>query len=326
MTKKQLPPIAITMGDPLGIGPETIARAYPRLKRICRPLVIGDPEVMQRANKLIGLKQKLNQPSGMLLHEPRLDSWEEEVRSPKAKAACQAMASVRMAVLACMKGMAAALVTAPINKARLALAGYPYAGHTDYLAFLTSSQDQLMMLVGGKLRVCLVTTHLPLSKVAAAINKDSVLRAIRIAARGLRESYGLKTPRLAVLGLNPHAGDEGALGDEEKKAIFPALKQARRSGIAVSGPFPADALLRAYGSPRTSPAYDAVICMYHDQGLVAVKMLAGSKGVNVTLGLPIVRTSPDHGTADDIAWRGKADPASLIAATEAAVEIAQRRK
>ncbi len=322
------------MGDPLGIGPEIIARALPKLKRFCRPLVIGDAAVMTRALRLVNSRLKINAPNGLLLHEPRFDGWEKEARGESARAACLAMASVRTGVLACTRGMADALVTAPINKAHLAQAGYPYPGHTDYLAFLTSCHQYAMMLTGGELRVALVTTHLPLAAVAAALSRELIGRILTITTRGLRDFFGAKKPRLAVLGLNPHAGDRGALGKEEIEIISPAIKDARRRGIDAQGPFPADAFFRRYGrqlSPRAAlkprrAAFDAVLAMYHDQGLVAVKMLGGANGVNVTLGLPIVRTSPDHGTADDIAWKGKGDATSLLTAAEMAVDIARRRR
>ncbi len=323
------------MGDPLGIGPEIIAKAVPRLLHICRPLVIGDTAVMSRALKLVRCRFQVNITGGLPVHEPHMDGWERQLRGKQAAAGCLAMASVRTSVQACVRGLADAMVTAPINKARLAAAGYPYAGHTGYLASLTSCNEYIMMLTGGSLRIALATTHLPLHAVPAALNRKKVETTLRVTGHGLRHLFGINRPRLAVLGLNPHAGDQGVLGREEIEIISPAIKAARRRGINAAGPFPADAFLRRYGnqlslkrktSGKITNEYDAVVAMYHDQGLVAVKMLAGASGVNVTLGLPIVRTSPDHGTADDIAWQGKADPTSLLAATELAVDITRRRR
>jgi 4-hydroxythreonine-4-phosphate dehydrogenase len=320
--RKTLPAIAISMGDPMGIGPEIIAAALTPLRKLCRPLVIGDPTIMARALELKASTIPINIAGGLAVQAPRLDGWEEAVTGKHAQAACLAMASVRSAVLACSMGLAEAMVTAPINKARLAKAGYPYAGHTGYLASLTACREYLMMLTGGPLRVALATTHLPLREVATRLDKKRIISALRLASDGLKQSFAISKPCLAVLGLNPHAGDSGSLGDEESKIILPAIVSAKRRGIDARGPFPADAFFRR---ANEMSRYDAVLAMYHDQGLIAVKMLAKNNGVNLTLGLPIVRTSPDHGTADDIAWRGIADHGSFLAAVESAIEIVRCR-
>jgi len=213
------------------------------------------------------------------------------------------------------------LVTAPISKAMWHAAGRAYPGHTELLAALTHTPEVRMMLVGSRLRVILVTAHMALSRVPAALSGERIVQTITIAAAHLSRFHGLARPRLAVAGLNPHAGENGAFGDEEGRIIVPAVRQAQSHGLAVDGPFPADTVfVRAVRGE-----FDGVICLYHDQGLIPLKLLSWEEGVNVTLGLPIVRTSPDHGTAFDIAGQGKADPRSLQAAIALAAEMTKHR-
>ena len=214
------------------------------------------------------------------------------------------------------------MVTNPINKAALYHAGFPYPGHTEFLAALTGAQGrQIMMLAGPELRVVPVTVHASLRASIAMLSTDDDLSAARTTAAALRCDFGIARPRLAIAGLNPHAGEQGALGDEETTIIGPAIGLLREDGIDVSGPWPPDTMFTAAARRR----YDAAICMYHDQALIPLKTLDMDHGVNVTLGLPIVRTSPDHGTAYDIAGKGIADPSSLIAAIELAAALAERR-
>ncbi len=227
---------------------------------------------------------------------------------------------IRKAVLLATQGEVAAITTAPINKETLKMAGYSWPGHTELLAELTGTSDFGMMLAGGGLRVIIATIHCALKDVPGLITKDGVLRTIRLAARACRE-LGIETPRIVVAGLNPHAGEAGIFGDEEILHISPACEQARAEGLAVTGPLPPDTLF--YKAKRGD--FDIVVAMYHDQGLIPLKMLAFGSAVNVTIGLPIIRTSVDHGTAYDIAGQGIADPASLIEALKMAAQIAENR-
>ncbi|MEJ2200304.1 MAG: 4-hydroxythreonine-4-phosphate dehydrogenase PdxA [Desulfuromonadaceae bacterium] len=219
----------------------------------------------------------------------------------------------------CRNDQAAAMVTAPINKAAIHAAGYEFPGHTELLAQRCGVEKVVMMLAGSKLKVCLVTTHLALAEVPQALSQREILSTIRITDRALRRFFGLRQPRLAVLALNPHAGEQGLFGDEEQHLIGPAIALAQQEGIAASGPHSADTLFHfAVGG-----GFDAVICMYHDQGLIPLKLLHFDDGVNVTLGLPIIRTSVDHGTAYDLAGSGRASAASLAAAVQMAEQMAE---
>jgi 4-hydroxythreonine-4-phosphate dehydrogenase len=227
-------------------------------------------------------------------------------------------AGVRLTLNGTLQG----LVTAPISKAMWHAAGRTYPGHTELLATLTDTREVRMMLVGARLRVILVTTHLALSQVPTALSQERILRTISLASAHLSRFHELRPPRLAVAGLNPHAGEAGAFGDEEERLISPAVRHAQALGLTVEGPFPADSLfVRA-----VKGEFDGVICLYHDQGLIPLKLLSWEDGVNVTIGLPIVRTSPDHGTAFDIAGQGVANPRSLRAAIDLAVEMTKNQE
>ena len=236
-----------------------------------------------------------------------------------AEAAVTAVKAIEQAVRGCLNGELDAMVTAPICKEGLKLAGIDYPGHTEMIADLTGTKRYGMMLMGKGLRVMLVTRHLPLREVADALTKENILEAIELTAEALT-AFGLPEGRIGVCGLNPHAGDGGALGGEESTAIAPAIEAARAKGCNALGPIPADVIFHQ----ALSGAFDAVVAMYHDQGLGPLKMHAFDCGVNLTLGLPIVRTSPDHGTAFDIAGKGIADPGSMIAAIETAIALAQK--
>jgi len=224
-------------------------------------------------------------------------------------------------VSACLAGEAAALVTAPIHKAVLNAAGFAFPGHTEFLAHLTGARRAVMMLASDKLRVVPLTIHMPIAKVPGAISKQAVFETGEIILTALRRDFGLLNPRLAVAGLNPHAGENGVLGDEDEKVIAPAIAALKARGFHVRGPLSADTLFH----DEARKTYDAALCMYHDQALIPIKSLSFWDGVNVTLGLPIVRTSPDHGTALDIAGQGKADARSMIAAVQMAADIADAR-
>ncbi len=239
----------------------------------------------------------------------------------RREAGLASMLAVEKAVRLCADGTCDAMVTAPISKEAVALAGYGYPGHTEFIAELTGG-DPLMLMVSGTLRVGLVTHHVPLREVPGAITTVSMRQHLDRLDSALRTDFGVSDPRIAVLGLNPHAGDGGVLGREETDVIAPAIDAARKRGMVAFGPFPADGFFAA----RTYRRYDGVLAMYHDQGLVPFKTLSFGKGVNCTAGLPIVRTSPDHGTAYDIAGSGTASPESLRAAIDLAVDIAARRR
>ena len=318
-------PLLITMGDPTGVGPELIVKALlaGEFDRFERPLqVVGDAAVLQRAAKIFACEAELQQHSHedweLQCGERRLKianlSYldEEKVEYGRPRFACgRAMADyVEWAVARCLVGLAAGMVTCPINKAAINDAGVKFPGHTELLAERCGVDKVVMMLAGEKLKVCLVTTHLAYRDVPQALSRAEILQTIHITDQSLRNQFGVADPKLAVLSLNPHAGENGLFGDEEALLIAPAIEQARSYGINACGPHSADTLFHFAAKGE----YDAVVCMYHDQGLIPLKLLHFEDGVNVTLGLPIVRTSVDHGTAYNLTGTGKASTASLLAA------------
>lgn len=297
-------PLAITLGDPGGIGPEVMVRALAeRLQAgdAVSALLVGSAEAAGRAQRILGMRH------GARVLEPQGDGPVE-------------LRAIRWAVQACREGRACAMVTGPIHKARMAAAGFEYPGHTEYLAHLCGVERPVMAFVGGVLRVALVTVHLPLRQVPDALSTDAVLHTLRSAQAALVQQLGIGSPRLVVCGLNPHAGDGGLLGSEEAEIIEPALRAARAEGLNAVGPMSAEA---AFLSARRGRA-DLVVAMYHDQGLAPLKAVDFGRCVNWTLGLPILRTSVDHGTADDIAWQGVADASSAHAAIRWAERLARR--
>lgn len=325
-------PLLITMGDPAGVGPELIIKALLSgdLDGFERPLqVVGDAAVLQRAAKIFNCSAELQQHShedwelhccGRRLKIINLSYLDEEkVEYGYPRSACgRAMADyVEWAVARCLVGLAAGMVTCPINKAAINAAGVKFPGHTELLAERCGIDKVVMMLAGEKLRVCLVTTHLAYKDVPQALSTAEILETIRISNQSLCNQFGLSDPKLAVLSLNPHAGESGLFGDEETRLIGPAIKQAQAEGINADGPHSADTLFHF----AAKGDYDAVICMYHDQGLIPLKLLHFEDGVNVTLGLPIVRTSVDHGTAYNLAGTGQASTASLLAAISMAEQM-----
>ena len=320
--------IGLTAGDPNGIGPEVALRAALRPQPAHRRLVlIGHREVWERAARLIGRPLPPETPD-LSAPLPRRSTWDPDMAPPpadrpgqvRADAARAAYAYILSAAAAALNGRLDAIVTAPISKEAFALAGIREPGHTELLARLTGTRRYAMMLFGEKIRVVLATRHLPLRKVADALTIDSIVEAVEMLALAL-PWMGFKRARIGVCGLNPHAGDGGALGHEEKTVIAPALARCRRRGWNVSGPIPADAIFHQH----LAGTYDAVVAMYHDQGLAPMKMLAFDSGVNLTLGLPILRTSPDHGTAFDLAGKNKANPASTRAALDWAARLAAKK-
>jgi 4-hydroxythreonine-4-phosphate dehydrogenase len=329
------PLIAITMGDPAGIGPEIIVKAMGEQTVFAqsRPVVLGDEGILSDAARWskVPLKiKRIEEPEegifrrGILNLIPLTDLPPEEVPlgAPRSQGGAAAYRYIERGVQLAQRGSVDALVTAPISKEALNAAGYPFPGHTELLAKMTGSGDKVMMLAGPRLRVALVTTHLPLRQVPDALTRERITRTIEITAQGLKDYWGIQSPRLAVAGLNPHAGEGGIFGSEEQEIILPAVEECRQKGMAVFGPLPADSLFFHAASGR----YDVVVSMYHDQGLIPLKLLHFRDGVNITLGLPIIRTSVDHGTGYDIAGQGVADPTSLINAILLAAKMAATKK
>ena len=319
-------PLAISLGDLGGIGPEVTLKALSKV-RIERPVVLyGDASTVGATKERLRLRLRLRegapQDRGVYLHSlTDLTAREVKPGKPTAQAARSTLAHLTAAVDDTFAGRCAALVTAPIHKERLAKIGFAYPGHTEFLAARTHARRFAMMLAGEKLRVVLVTIHCALADVPSRLSPSGVREKIELAHDAMRRWYGKSNPRIAVLGLNPHAGENGIFGDEEGRIIAPAIASARRRRIRVEGPFAADGF---FGHAAAN--YDAVVCMYHDQGLIPLKLLHFWDGVNVTLGLPIIRTSPDHGTADDIAGKGVADPRSMMAAIRYADAFARRER
>ncbi|MFC0269081.1 4-hydroxythreonine-4-phosphate dehydrogenase PdxA [Kushneria aurantia] len=329
------PPIAITMGDPAGIGPEIIVRlALTRAPEQAPLLIIGDATILRRAATHMALRpaiETIAHPSELpdsgqgqalyVLQTGEALPVDLPIGRVDARAGAAAYAYVSRAIDLALSGEIAAIVTAPINKAALALAGVVYPGHTEILADRAGTKDFGMMLANRELRVMLVSIHLSLRNAIAAVNQESELRAIRLAARACRD-LGIQAPRVAVAGLNPHAGEGGLFGDEDAAIIAPAIERARAEGIDACGPLPGDTV---FMNARRGD-FDIVVAQYHDQGLIPIKYLGLDEGINITVGLPFIRTSVDHGTAFDIAGQGRADPASLaeaLACAEAMVRAAQ---
>ena len=309
-------PLVLTPGDPAGIGPEIAIKALSRRGEDARPVVLaGSREALQAARVLVPDAPPLVSVSTLAspLPDRGLAVWD-----PGDDAEPVEVAAIRGAVHACLQGEAAALVTGPIHKARLAARGFAFPGHTDFLGHLCGIERPVMAFVGGQLRVALVTVHLPLRAVPDALTIDGVAHVIHALHDALRDQVGLQAPRLAVCGLNPHAGDDGLLGREEIDVIAPAIARCQQDGIDALGPTPAEAAVRQ-GADGT---VDGIVAMYHDQGLAPLKLVDFGRSVNWTLGLPMIRTSVDHGTADDIAGQGIADPTSLLAAIRWAERLA----
>ncbi|MBU1693548.1 MAG: 4-hydroxythreonine-4-phosphate dehydrogenase PdxA [Verrucomicrobia bacterium] len=312
--------IGITLGDVNGIGPEIALRAVNRRgwPQHVQFVLVGAPAVVRAQARALGLRIPGRRIS-ILDPAPALTpDWKPgQIRVDASRAA---EAWIRAAVAACLDGRLHAMVTAPICKEGFQKAGFRVPGHTELLANLTRTRRYAMMLFGGSLRVVLVTRHLPLADVARKLRTADILEAIRLTGKAL-PWLGCRRARIGVCGLNPHAGDGGAIGREEIEVIAPAIRAAKRAGFNVTGPVPADVIFHQ----AVHGEFDAVVAMYHDQGLGPLKMLAFETGVNVTLGLPIVRTSPDHGTAFNIAGRGRANSSSMIEAVRQAIALAGRK-
>jgi 4-hydroxythreonine-4-phosphate dehydrogenase len=326
-------PLALTSGEPAGIGPDITIKAWLRRDELRLPAfyLLGDRDLIGQRAKALGLKVELAEVRA----EDAVGAFADALPvvatgrvatarpgQPDDSSADAAMASIRQAVGDVLAGRASAVVTNPIAKGVLYRAGFRHPGHTEFLAELAAEgglePQPVMLLWSPALAVVPVTVHLPLREAIARLSSDLIVTTVRIVAAALQARFGLATPRLAVSGLNPHAGEDGSLGTEERSIIAPAVEILRGDGIDIRGPLPADTMFH----DAARKTYDCAICMYHDQALIPVKTLAFEDAVNVTLGLPFIRTSPDHGTAFDIAGTGQANPSSLIAALRLAARMA----
>jgi 4-hydroxythreonine-4-phosphate dehydrogenase len=326
------PLIAITIGDCNGIGPEVALKSilHPSIKKICTPILVGPLHIFDNVSKALKLNLKLEKTTFPLLARsfvPVVDVgdglWSDVTFGiPTKNSGRNAGVAIERAVELCMQQKVQAMVTAPSSKEALNLAGFNFPGQTEMIALLSHSQRVAMMLVAGSMRVGLVTIHTGIKNVAAQITKEKILDKLTIVHESLKNDFGIKKPRIAVLALNPHAGEKGIIGTEEDDFIVPALAEAKTAGIIAEGPFPADGF---FGTPAFRK-YDGILAMYNDQGLIPLKMLAFDKGVNFSAGLKIIRTSPDHGTAYDLAGKNKASISSMLEAIKLAVTISRNRK
>lgn len=328
------PLLALTMGDPVGVGPEIIVMALsdPAIYQICRPLVLGDPAALNRAKdllaphleiRLVTKPEEGRYEPGIIDLLPLSDLREADLAygRPTAAGGAAMVSYIFKAIDLAMEKKVAGMVTGPISKTALKMAGYAYPGHTELLKDRTGAREVAMMLAGGNFRVVLATIHVALKEVPRRLSQEGLVRLFALTCRALQEDLGIPQPRLAVAALNPHASEGGLFGSEEMEIIIPAVLQAHGQGLPVTGPFPSDTLFWRHAQGE----FDAVCAMYHDQGLIPLKLLHFTDAVNVTLGLPIIRTSVDHGTAYDLAGTGQADPGSLKAAIRMAAEMAERR-
>jgi 4-hydroxythreonine-4-phosphate dehydrogenase len=327
-------PLALTLGEPAGIGPDVTLAIWQRRVKLDLPpfYLVADPDFLRERGRLL----KLDVPFAVVAPHEAAAAFSTALPvvplglsvtvapgKPDASSAPAAIASIRRAVEDVLADRASAIVTNPVAKNVLYRSGFAEPGHTEFLGRLAAEATgkpvhPVMMLWSPELAVVPVTIHLPLREVAKAVTADLIVETGRIVARDLAARFALRRPRLAVAGLNPHAGEEGAMGEEDAAIVAPAVRQLKAEGIDAHGPLPADTLF----NERTRTTYDVALCMYHDQALIPIKTLAFDHAVNVTLGLPFVRTSPDHGTAFDIAGSGGADPSSLIAALTLAARLA----
>ncbi|MBE2275734.1 MAG: 4-hydroxythreonine-4-phosphate dehydrogenase PdxA [Rhodobacteraceae bacterium] len=320
-----MPPVVLTSGDPSGIGPELAPKARALLGASLPFVWLGDPRHLPAGTAMTEVDRPeaaLSVPSDRLAVLPLAFAAPARPGQPDPANAAGVIAAIAQAVALVQAGEAAALTTLPIHKKALKDgAGFAFPGHTEYLAHLAGVPRVVMMLACPGLRVVPATIHIPLSEVPAALTAQLLEETIRITHAGLRRDFGLAAPRIAVAGLNPHAGEGGAMGWEDERMIRPLIDRLAAGGMAIRGPLPADTMFHA----AARAGYDAAICTYHDQALIPIKTIDFAGGVNVTLGLPFVRTSPDHGTAYDIAGRGIADPSSTVAALRMAQRMAQVR-
>lgn len=323
-----LAPLAVSLGDPAGIGPEVIAKSWERRREAKLPafFAVGDVDALTAVwgGPIVVINDPAKAGEAFDRHLPVIDVGDsaDALGGADLIEARHALDALELAFGLTRSGAASGLVTGPVSKSRLHAVGFVHPGQTEFVAERCGVAGELvaMMLAGPSLRVVPVTTHIPLADVAGTLSTDAIVAKGKAAIRGLQRQFGIETPRVAVAGLNPHAGEGGALGREEIEIIQPAIERLREDGAEVSGPHAPDAMFAA--KPRSE--YDLALCMYHDQGLIPLKALHFDEGINVTLGLPIIRTSPDHGTAFDIAGQNIADPGAMIAAIRMAGECARR--
>src|SRR6478752_2768311 len=326
------PRIGITLGDLNGIGPEVVIKALAdnRLLNILTPVIYGSTRVLSYYRKLMELEEfnySQVKSKGQFFAKAVnvVNCWEDVIEivpgQPSRQAGRAALLSLKKSVEELKEGLIDALVTGPIDKNTIHGEEFPFRGHTEFLTQEFNAGESLMLLAGKELKVGLVTEHIPVKEIASHITRDRVELKIRLLEFSLKKDFGISKPKIAVLGLNPHAGDEGLIGDEEKNIILPVIQDLKNKGKLIFGPFPADGFFGA----STYTKYDGVLAMYHDQGLVAFKTLAFENGVNFTAGLPAVRTSPDHGTAYAIAGKNQADESSLRQAIFVATDIIKNR-
>lgn len=347
------PTVAITVGDPAGIGPEVAAKALndPAIRSLARYVVFGDRRLWLAPSNVEGLApsnvaalgaagrsmaefdyatinaDRFTEPRGLpratsssnvtLVEFPEIDYAAIPVGAATAAGGSASIRYLLAAIEAMKAGRIDAVATGPINKAAIHQAGYPWPGHTELFAEKFASNDVAMMFAGGPFRVVLATIHMSLADVLRTLSADGILRTIRLADQALRRFFAIREPRIAVCGLNPHAGEGGLFGDEESRTVIPAVERARAEGINATGPLPADTVFRSAMKGR----YDVIVAMYHDQGLIAIKTVAFEESVNITLGIPAIRTSVDHGTAFDITGQNVADPSSMKSAIRMAVRM-----
>ncbi len=333
--KLKLPKIGITMGDPVGIGPEIVLSAHKNFKlhSFCNPVVLGDAGLLETLIHKTDSSLELNilKPESEIIGEPgilnlinlsALNHTDLTWGVPTKETGAAMISYIKAAAEYAMNGTTDAMTTSPVTKTAMKLGGSLFHGHTEYLAHLTGTDNFRMMMAGDKLKIVLVTIHIPLKDVSEALTLSGILDTIVMTNNSLKRHFGIKNPRIAVAGFNPHAGEQAMFGSEENEIIIPAVNKARESGIYTEGPFPPDTVYKK----ATDGHFDSVISMYHDQGLIPFKMVHFEDGVNTTLGLPIIRTSVDHGTAYDIAGKGIANPQSLVAAIKMAAEQATKAK
>jgi 4-hydroxythreonine-4-phosphate dehydrogenase len=332
---KRLPILGITMGDPAGIGPEVVVKSIisPQVKKVCIPLVFGSKDVFSETINKYAKNYKLNQVYSVeelngdkkvinILHCTDLDYKKVKIgeinKTSGGMAACCLVYAVQFALAQEIDGM----VTAPLSKKGLKSAGYDFPGQTEMIAFLTASTKFGMMFIRDDLKLILVTTHLPLFRVSREINSRKVFEKIELADKVLRFLFRIKSPKIGICALNPHSGEEGLFGKEEKREILPAIKKAQRRDIKAFGPFAADSIF----NKELSSKFDCIVAMYHDQGLIPMKINGVGSSVNLSVGIPIIRTSPDFGTALNIAGNGKADPEGMIKAIILGVNLTKSAK
>jgi len=326
-------PLLLTLGEPAGIGPDCTLLAFRATpEAFAGIIVVAPPHWLQTRAGQLGIAIDLHDCRSLGSEVPagKLGFWNPlpaemsaatvSTGSPSSATAAAVIGCIEAAALACIRGEAAGLVTAPIEKAILRDSGFDFPGHTEFLASVAGVERVVMMLASEQLRVALLTTHLALKDVPSALNAVDIATDITITWRDLKRHFGIDSPRLALCGLNPHAGEQGHFGNEEKTILLPALRLAHEKEINVAGPLPADTLF----SPQIRKDYDAIVCCYHDQGLIPIKTLSFGDAVNVTLGLPFIRTSVDHGTALDRAGTGKVSYSSLMSAIRMAIGMAER--